>query len=127
MSTALLCMSVAVYYEARDQPIEGQIAVAQVIQKRAENRHRGQNTICGVVKDKHQFTFYWDGLKEEPKDMLALDIARYISSKVLAKEYGNICGHGKANHYHTFAVNPFWNRNMQFECIAGNHIFWSDK
>ena len=37
MFTSLMCIAVAVYYEARGEPTAGQIAVAQVIRNRIED------------------------------------------------------------------------------------------
>ena len=50
------CMAEAVYFEARNQDILGQIAVAIVIRNRMKNK-RWPSTACGVVRDGR----YWRG------------------------------------------------------------------
>ena len=49
LKTALMCMAMNVYHEARSEPIVGQIAVAQVVINRVNDK-RFPDTICGVVK-----------------------------------------------------------------------------
>ncbi len=48
------CLATTVYLEARDQPIEGQYAVAEVALRRRESRQWGGN-VCDVVKSNGQF------------------------------------------------------------------------
>ena len=74
MLTELACMATAIYFEARGEPMVGQVAVAQVIMSRV-NDERYPDTVCDVVKqgyyyswdkiiqirDKSQFSFLCDG------------------------------------------------------------------
>ena len=48
------CLATTVYLEARDQPIEGQYAVAEVALRRRESGRWG-GTVCEVVKSSRQF------------------------------------------------------------------------
>ena len=71
------CLASNIYWEARNQPIIGKLAVANVTLNRVASK-RYPNTICGVVTqtryypsgriDLHscQFSWYCDGLKDEP-------------------------------------------------------------
>src|SRR3990167_10047312 len=43
------CLARTIYFEARSEPVLGQIAVAQVVINRMRDR-RWPNTVCGVVK-----------------------------------------------------------------------------
>mgnify|MGYP003679665620 CR=1 FL=1 len=49
MFSALTCMAVAIYFEARSEPIAGQFAIANVIMNRVFD-DRYPNDICDVVK-----------------------------------------------------------------------------
>ena len=49
ISAAFLCLAMNVYHEAKNQPFEGQVAVAQVVLNRVEDK-RFPNTICEVVE-----------------------------------------------------------------------------
>ena len=48
LSEELHCLAGAVYFESRGEPLDGQLAVAQVIVNRAEDR-RFPSSYCGVV------------------------------------------------------------------------------
>src|SRR5688500_12151204 len=54
------CVATAVYFESQGEPLEGQLAVAQVVLNRAAS---GQypTSLCAVVKQKAQFSFVRDG------------------------------------------------------------------
>ena len=56
-ATALVCMSYAIYFESRSEPIVAQLAVAQVIMNRVDD-HRFPNTVCEVVTDGLRYS--WD-------------------------------------------------------------------
>ena len=49
MISAITCMAVAIYFEARNQPIAGQLAVAHVISNRVASRHY-PDTVCEVIQ-----------------------------------------------------------------------------
>jgi hypothetical protein len=56
MSEDLRCLAGAVYFEARGEPLSGQLAVAQVIINRTEDG-RFPRSYCGVVAQPGQFSF----------------------------------------------------------------------
>ena len=45
MLEGLACLALNIYHEARDQPIEGQVAVAQVVMERVKS-NKYPNSIC---------------------------------------------------------------------------------
>ena len=47
---SITCLAQAVYFEARDQPTIGQMAVAQVVLNRVHDS-RWPDTVCEVVKE----------------------------------------------------------------------------
>ena len=69
MNRELKCLSEALYFEARGEQVEGQIAVADVIINR-KNSNQFPSTICGVVSEgshkRHacQFSYNCDGKLE---------------------------------------------------------------
>lgn len=54
------CLAAAVFYEARSETLEGQLAVARVIINRARSE-RFRPTLCGVVTQPGQFSFVRGG------------------------------------------------------------------
>lgn len=56
----LRCLAGAIYFEARGEPLAGQLAVAEVIINRTESRRFGGD-VCSVVTQPGQFSFVRGG------------------------------------------------------------------
>ena len=52
-----LCLAIAIWYESNGESRKGQESVAEVILNRVSSDHF-PNTICGVIKQNGQFSFY---------------------------------------------------------------------
>ncbi|MEM1087371.1 MAG: cell wall hydrolase [Pseudomonadota bacterium] len=121
------CLAQAVYYEARSERTEGQLAVAEVIMNRVRD-HRYPNTICDVVFQGAtrttgcQFTFTCDGaMRKQPKGW-RWEKARTIASHVVMGL--NEQKTRNATHYHATYVNPVWNSGLMKTRQIGTHIFY---
>jgi spore germination cell wall hydrolase CwlJ-like protein len=124
---ALECLTSAVYYEAGNEAVDGQRAVAQVVLNRV--RHPAfPASICGVVYEGStrvtgcQFTFTCDGsLRREPSTA-EWNRARVVAQAALAgyvyKPVGN------ATHYHANYVVPYWASTLTKSAVVGAHIFY---
>ena len=53
----VLCLSLTMYEEARNQPIQTQLYVGEVVLNRAEKREHLDGDICKVVLEKKQFSW----------------------------------------------------------------------
>ena len=135
MIDALACLATAIYFEARSESLEGQIAVANVILERVESRHY-PNDVCSVVtqgvtypngipvKNMCQFSFYCDGLPEVIHNKEAYKESEYVADLALnGIVYGPTAG---ATHYHTTYVNPDWVDDFGYSHQVGTHIFYID-
>jgi Cell Wall Hydrolase len=122
------CLANAIYFEARSEPVRGQIAVAQVVLNRAFSTFYPED-VCGVVyqnANRHlscQFTFACDGIPDvvtEPAEWeRAQRIAREtLDGKLWLKEVG------KSTHYHASYVYPYWVRSMRKLTRIGLHTFY---
>ena len=123
MGAELLCLALAVYHEARNQPLAGQLAVAQVVVNRVRDS-RFANTVCGVVYAPWQFSFYWDGKSDKPYEMAAWSTAQLVASAAMAGS-----GHAElegVTHYHADYVSPWWAKRMNVAIEIGDHIFYSE-
>lgn len=60
LSQELSCLASAIYFEARGEPLIGQLAVASVVVNRAESG-RFPSSYCGVVHQPSQFSFVRGG------------------------------------------------------------------
>lgn len=125
------CLATALYFEARGEPVKGQIAVAQVIMNRVRSTLY-PDTICGVVyQGQHrrtgcQFSFTCDGQADVPKDKERWRLANELAYKFTQGEtfLGDI---GHATHYHANYVSPRWRRDLSKIKKVGAHIFYKVK
>ncbi|MBI1398772.1 MAG: cell wall hydrolase [Hyphomonas sp.] len=127
IDSELMCMAQAVYYESAREPLEGQLAVAEVISNRMRD-HRYPDTACGVVFQGAtrttgcQFTFTCDGaMKTKPKGE-NWERAKRIAAHVLMGL--NEERTGGATHYHATYVDPLWNSGLIQTDKIGMHIFY---
>lgn len=132
MITAITCLAMAVYYEARGEPVVAQLAVAEVVVNRVVSPVF-PNNVCDVVKEDRgprrwdcQFSFWCDGKPERPKEIEAWSTARDIAEMALSGVRGVRVGHN-ATHYHSTSVKPKWAENMTPVATFGSHIFYVDK
>lgn len=121
------CLSQAVYYEARSEPILGQIAVAEVVLNRVGD-HRYPNSICEVVYQGSerttgcQFTFTCDGATEKSPRGRLWNRSQAVAAHVMMDLHKPLTG--TATHYHTDYVDPIWNKHLVHTRTIGAHIFY---
>jgi spore germination cell wall hydrolase CwlJ-like protein len=122
------CLADAIYFEARGEPIRGQMAVAQVVVNRVFSGYYPHN-ICGVVyQNAHrrfrcQFTFACDGLPERVDEPVAWERAKHIARDALDGNFW-LNDVGKATHYHARWVHPWWVHEMRRLDRIGVHTFY---
>ncbi len=123
------CLTQAVYFEARGEPLRGQEAVAQVVMNRVFSGYY-PNNVCGVVfqnADHYlacQFTFACEG-----KNLNRIDEPdMWEQAKRIAKDTldGKIwlADIGHATHYHAYWVHPSWVHEMTRLYKLGVHTFY---
>lgn len=118
-----MCLVKAIYFEARSETIEGQLAVAEVILNRTASGLY-PTTICGVVTQPAQFSFIRGGRFPIPdtrsegwrKALAIADIAINGRAKKVAP---NVLW------YHATYVAPSWGRRLTRVARIGTHIFYS--
>jgi hypothetical protein len=118
-----LCLAKAVYFEARGETLEGQLAVAEVVLNRARSG-RYPPTVCAVVTQPAQFSFIRAG-KFPPVDpssdcwKKALAIAEVATKHLATSLASNVLW------YHATYVAPAWGRQKTRAAQIGTHIFYS--
>lgn len=128
MGAELLCLAMAIYYEARSESLFGQIAVAQVAINRVESP-RYPDSLCevltqgGTERHRCQFSFWCDGKPENPKDQRAWRRARVAAT--LAQQHALDTGIGDATHYHATYVDVYWRNHLKYVGTIGQHSFYS--
>lgn len=134
VEAAIVCLALNVYYEAPKESYEGQMAVAQVVVRRAKQTHGEQweNWVCPTVYAKRQFTWTtrFNSKVPDPENKELWDKSRSIARQALLWGYvKHLPDHsGGADHYHADYVNPRWARapEMQRTVRIGRHIFLRD-
>ncbi|XSG81038.1 MAG: cell wall hydrolase [Methyloligella sp. ZOD6] len=124
------CLATAIYFEARGEPVRGQLAVAQVVMNRVRSP-KFPDTVCGVVyqgqfKRGCQFSFTCDGKSDQPDEddewTLAQDLAKQVTSdEVWLPEVDY------STFYHANYVRPRWARSMNKIDKIGAHIFYKKR
>jgi spore germination cell wall hydrolase CwlJ-like protein len=114
------CLARNIYFEARNQPIKGQEAVAHVTLNRLKSGKHG-NSICKVVYQPHAFSWTLNS-RSKMNEIKAETLAREIAFNTLL---GNTKDptHG-ATHYHATYVTPYWSKKLEKKVKISSHIFY---
>jgi len=128
------CLALNIYHEARNQPLVGKLAVAQVTMNRVEHDNFPDN-VCAVVmqgfytnnhpiKNKCQFSWWCDGKSDKPKDKQAWQQAQYLAYQLLDGLFVGIDLVEGATHYHAIYVKPYWIKKKTMVRKIADHIFY---
>ena len=113
------CLAKAVYFESKGEPLNGQLAVAEVILNRAKSG-RFSSTLCGVVKQPSQFSFVRDGgfppIVNQAMWRQAVGVAQVAMNGLWESTAPN------ALFFHARRVSPNWGK--KHVATVGNHIFY---
>jgi N-acetylmuramoyl-L-alanine amidase len=116
------CLATAVYFEARGESLEGQLAVARVVINRAVSLKYPPD-ICGVVKQPAQFSFVRRGQfpsidASSAAWARAQGIARLAMANVVPSVDNDVLW------YHATYVDPSWGHRLSRVEKIGAHIFY---
>ena len=111
------CLARAVYFEARGEPLTGQLGVAQVILNRLTSG-RYANSICGVIDQPGQFSFARRAVAAGSSDWKT---AQAIALIAQAQQWLEVAPRAMA--FHATRVSPNWG-SMQRVAQIGNHVFY---
>lgn len=122
MSEQMRCLAGAVYFEARGEPLTGQLAVAQVIINRTEDG-RFPRSYCGVVAQPGQFSFMrgrrMPAIREGSAAWERAVAVAHIADKGLWESEAE-----GAVFFHARYVKPGWTRNKTRLAQIDTHIFY---
>jgi len=121
---AAACLSLALYHEARGEKLLGQLMVAKVIVNRVASP-RWPSSMCNVITQDRQFSFYRKGKAPSPRDEVAWAKAQKLAVQIINNP--DILPYTIADHYHTVDVHPVWRRKLYRIVRIGKHIFYSYK
>ena len=120
-SRELECLATGIYFEAKSEPLAGQLAVGQVIANRSSSGGRFPSTYCGVLFQHGQFSFvHGHSLPHVSHDnrqwQTAVAIAKIVDERLKDPVVGN------ALFFHARSVSPGW--HLKRVASIGNHIFF---
>jgi len=120
-SRELECLAVGIYFEAKSEPLAGQLAVGEVIANRANSGGRFPSTYCGVLFQRGQFSFVrgksWPAVNRSGRQWRnAVAIARIVDRDLKDSAAA------KALFFHAKRVSPKW--RLKRVAAIGNHIFY---
>lgn len=145
ITTALLCLALNVYHEARGESFKGQVAVAEVTMNRS---YKTGESVCGIVTAYKQFSWLNDNFtpiwkwekghkvivdqkldpkwkeKNKPTDINAWQTAIQAARLAL---YGLVKDPTRGStYYHATYVNPAWKTEKVRVAQIGSHIFYTN-
>ena len=120
----LSCLALNVYHEARNQPREGQLAVAHVtLNRMAESRTPA--TLCEVVYRPGVFSWTSDPAASAipPAEPEAWERANQIAREAVADHRSNpVAG---STFFHAVSVEPSWAPQLVRVRQIGDHVFYT--
>jgi spore germination cell wall hydrolase CwlJ-like protein len=115
----LTCMAGAIYFEAKGEPLSGQLAVGEVILNRTKSG-RFPKSICSVVTQPGQFSFVRGGRVPVIANNAAYRTAVAVARVAMADAWDSPAPN--AMYFHARRVSPRW--RMTKIASIGNHVFY---
>jgi len=122
MSREVMCLAQAVYFEARGEALEGQLAVARVVVNRAQSA-TFPDDYCSVVTQRAQFSFVRGGSIPSPNTGSAAWRRAAAIARIAHRDLWQSPA-GDALYFHAAHVRPRWAGRMTTRATIDNHIFY---
>lgn len=123
----VMCVTEAVYFEARGEPVEGRYAVGRLIQNRVESP-RYPETFCKVVEQYKQFSYRNSGapkiviksVAEPNADALWWSVQ--VSLDITNNQIPDFLN-GALHYYAHNSVTPSWDSPDLLRQVIANHTY----
>ncbi|MCG7944909.1 MAG: cell wall hydrolase [Candidatus Thiodiazotropha taylori] len=123
LETAVMCLAMNMYFEARDQGEEGMMAIAEVTLNRVESSEFPDN-VCDVVWQHKQFSWTHDGKSDKMKNKKYADMTYEMAVDYMTGLETDITK--GALYYHADYVKPYWSKRTEPVAVLGDHIFYKN-
>lgn len=121
------CLAATLYLEARDQPVLGQVAIAEVALRR-QRADRSRPALCTVLIEPRQFALGIVSPRTPIRNLGAWNRAWRIAGTTLARwsESGeSLSVVPAANHFYAVhRVTPYWTKHGEWVAQIGDHAFY---
>jgi N-acetylmuramoyl-L-alanine amidase len=119
LDAEVACMAKAIHHEAANQPLKGQLALAQLIMNRLKSP-LFPKSICAVVNQAGQFfhTARYHPLASDERWHVAVGVAR------IAREEGDAALAPGALFYQASSARPHWSHHHVEVARIGQHVFY---
>lgn len=131
ISKEIACLAQNIYFEARSESEQGQLAVGHVVMNRVAHK-RYPDSVCAVVKQggerrRHRCQFSWwcDGRSDQPMNQKAWQQSLQLARTILAGDTKDPTD--GALWYHADYVNPEWSSILVLGKKIGQHLFYLSK
>ena len=117
---------VCVFQEAEGEPIEGKVAVAEVILRRTQRKYMSDGTVAGTVLRRLQFSGMNSNAPNRTRSFKVDDsdakVLECVSAWQMAKQ-GSILAPGCLHYFNAHIVSPPWAKDAEVVAVIGNHTF----
>jgi len=117
------CLALNIYHEGRSETLRGRIAIGLVTLNRVVSSSY-PNTICRVVKQNKQFSWFWDGKPDTPSEHLAFEEAKNVASALISDDSDIHDFTQNSLWYHADYVTPYWSKTLYKVVQIDTHIFY---
>lgn len=125
--TELMCLVAAIFFEARSEPVDAQLAIADVVINRVEDS-RYPDTVCDVVFEDKQFSFTHDGKSDDVyKYNTHFDKQAREQIIELAKYAMERETEITSTHYIRVDAKAMWQDAFAFDGKVGEHFFYTNE
>jgi hypothetical protein len=118
----MLCLAQAIYFEARGEPLAGQLAVGRVVVNRAES-DAFPDDYCGVVTQRAQFSFVKNGRIPRAKTGSAAWHRAKAIARIAHQELWDSPA-DDALFFHATRVRPSWANKKVARATIERHVFY---
>jgi spore germination cell wall hydrolase CwlJ-like protein len=108
------CLTDNVYFEARGEPLKGQLLVARA----TLNRAKPYGSICSAVYEPYQFS--WTMSPNRPK------INKELYAQIEKVAYMALYYHSPVYYFHAKQIKPKWAHTKTKIASIGNHVYYKE-
>ena len=122
LSPDMKCLAQAVYFEARGEPLSGQLAVARVVINRTASGLYPSD-YCSVVTQRAQFSFVKGGRIPQADESSRAWLRAKAIAQIAHPDLWE-CEADDALYFHATYVNPRWARRKTQLARIDTHVFY---